>query len=81
MTNDVNDDRVRMIVDRDSCIGAGQCEMHDEEVFELDDDVLVTVIGDGTLPRDRATAAADRCPGRAISFVDLDDAKAAAGEE
>ena len=49
MTNDVNDDRVRMIIDRDSCIGAGQCEMHDDSVFELDDDVLVTVIGDGTL--------------------------------
>ncbi len=71
MTNDMNDDRVRMIIDRDSCIGAGQCEMHDDDVFELDDDVLVTVIGDGTLPRDRAIAAADRCPGRAISFGEV----------
>jgi len=67
-----NDDRVKMVVDRDVCIGAGQCEMYDDDVFELDDDVLATVIGDGTLPRDRAAAAADRCPGRAISFVELD---------
>ena len=74
MSNDTNTDRVRMVVDRDSCIGAGQCEMHDEEVFELDNDVLATVIGDGTLPRDRAAAAADRCPGRAISFVEIDRA-------
>jgi len=74
MNDDGTDDQVRMAVDRDSCIGAGQCEMNDEDVFELDDDVLVTVIGDGTLPRDRAVAAADRCPGRAISFVELDGA-------
>lgn len=67
-----NDDRVKMIVDQESCIGAGQCEMHDDQVFELDDDVIAQVIGDGTLPRDRATAAADRCPGRAISFVELE---------
>ncbi len=72
MSNDETGDRVRMIVDRDTCIGAGQCEMHDEDVFELDDDVLSTVIGDGTLPRDRAAAAADRCPGRAISFVEIE---------
>jgi len=58
MNDDGTDDQVRMAVDR----------------FELDDDVLVTVIGDGTLPRDRAVAAADRCPGRAISFVELDGA-------
>jgi len=74
MSSDVADDRVRMIVDRDTCIGAGQCEMHDDDVFELDDDVLVTVIGDGTLPRDRAVAAADRCPGRAISFTEIEGA-------
>ena len=74
MSNDTTADRVRMVVDRDTCIGAGQCEMHDEDVFELDDDVLATVVGDGTLPRDRALAAADRCPGRAISFVEIEGA-------
>jgi len=72
MNNDETDDRVRAVVDREVCIGAGQCEMHDEDVFELDDDVVATVIGDGTLPRDRAIAAADRCPGRAISFVEIE---------
>ena len=74
MSNESTADRVRMVVDRDVCIGAGQCEMHDENVFELDDDVLATVIGDGTLPRDRSVAAADRSPGRAISFVDIEGA-------
>lgn len=68
-----NDDRVKMVVDQESCIGAGQCEMHDDQVFELDDDVIAQVIGDGILPRDRAIAAADRCPGRAISFVELEE--------
>jgi ferredoxin len=68
-----------MKVDQESCIGAGQCEMNDAEVFVLDDDVIATVIGDGTMPRDRAIAAADRCPGRAISFVEIDAPKSGAG--
>ncbi len=72
MSNDVTDHEVRMIVDREVCIGAGQCEMHEPDVFELDDDVIATVVGDGVLPRAQAVAVADRCPGRAISFVESD---------
>jgi ferredoxin len=68
-----DDDLVRMLVDTESCIGAGQCEMYEAEVFLLDDEVIATVIGTGMLPRSRAIAVADRCPGRAISFAELVD--------
>lgn len=70
--SDDTDDMVKMVLDRESCIGAGQCEMAESEAFLLDDDALSTVVGDGRLPRRRARAVADLCPGRAISFVELD---------
>lgn len=65
------DDWVRVAVDRELCIGGGICEMLEPEVFELDDDIVISsVISDGLLPRDRADVVVDRCPGRAISIVE-----------
>ncbi|MCY4433519.1 MAG: ferredoxin, partial [bacterium] len=44
-----------MAVDQELCIGGGICEMLEPEVFELDDDVVISsVISDGLLPRNRA---------------------------
>lgn len=62
---------VRVAVDQELCIGGGICEMLEPEVFELDDDIVISsVVGDGLLPRDRAAVAVDRCPGQAISIVE-----------
>lgn len=62
---------VRVVVDQELCIGGGICEMLEPEVFELDDDIVISsVIGDGLLPRDRAAVAVDRCPGQAIAIVE-----------
>ena len=64
---------VKLQVDRDACIGVGQCELLEPDVFRLDDDEeLSEVIGDGTLPRDRAEVVVDKCPGNAISIVEID---------
>ena len=64
-------DMVRVEVDQELCIGGGICEMLEPEVFELDDDIVISsVIGDGLLPRDRAAVAVDRCPGQAIAIVE-----------
>ncbi|MEM7286705.1 MAG: ferredoxin [Actinomycetota bacterium] len=61
---------VRLTVDRDVCIGVGQCELLEPDVFRLDDDEeLAEVIGEGALPRDRAEAIVDRCPSGAIAIV------------
>lgn len=66
-----NDDMVAVAVDQELCIGGGICEMLEPEVFELDEDVVISsVIGDGLLPRHRAEVVADRCPGQAISVVE-----------
>ena len=65
------DDLVRVAVDQALCIGGGLCEMLEPEVFELDNEIVISsVIGDGLLPRDRADVVVDRCPGRAISIVE-----------
>lgn len=63
-------DPVRLSVDRDACFGVGQCELLEPTVFRLDDEEeLAEVIGDATLPRDRADKVVDRCPSGAISIV------------
>ena len=65
------DDIVRVAVDQELCIGGGICEMLEPEMFELDDDVVISsVIGDGLLPRARAEVVVDRCPGRAIAIIE-----------
>lgn len=68
----VSESRVRVTVDQELCIGGGICEMLEPEVFELDDDMVISsVISDGLLPRDRAEVVVDRCPGRAISLEEI----------
>lgn len=65
------DDRVKLVVDAEVCIGGGVCEMSAPDVFLVNDDTAVaSVIGDGMLPREQAEEVVDRCPGRAISIVE-----------
>ena len=64
-------DLVRVAVDEERCIGGGQCEMLEPEVFLVDDETVVSsVIGSGALPRPRAEVVVHRCPGAAITIVE-----------
>ncbi len=64
-------DLVEVAVDSERCIGGGQCEMLEPEVFLVDDDEAISsVIGSGTLPRQRAEVVVHRCPGAAIAIVE-----------
>ena len=64
-------DLVRVAVDAGACIGGGQCEMLEPEVFLVDNEEAVSaVIGEGMLTRRRAEVVVDRCPGAAISIVE-----------
>ncbi len=57
-------------VDRDICIGCGLCEITCPEVFELDDEMISTVIVD-EIPEDLeecAEEAEEECPVTAITF-------------
>lgn len=64
------DDRVRVQVNADMCMGIGQCEMLEPEVFELDDEGMAQVVEGATLSPERAREAIDRCPSGAITIVD-----------
>ena len=61
---------VAVAIDADVCVGIGQCELLEPEVFELDDDLgYSTVIGTGRLPLGRAKVVIDKCPSNAIRIV------------
>ena len=69
MSDDTND-LVAVQVNEEVCIGAGQCEMFEEDTFYVDDDtVIAKVVGTGMLPRDRAEKVVQMCPSSAISII------------
>ena len=62
--------RVRVIVDADICIGAGQCELVQPRVFYLsDDDGLARVRENSTLSQQDADSIIDQCPSGAIRIM------------
>lgn len=61
---------MKIIVDRDKCIGGGQCVVAAPEVFDQDDDGLVLVLDAQFPDRAATTMAARLCPARAIELED-----------
>jgi len=60
---------VRVVVDAEKCIGIGQCELLEPEIFRLDDETAISVVvGDGLLPCDRASLIAEKCPSGSIKI-------------
>jgi ferredoxin len=60
---------VRVTVDRDRCIGAGNCALIAPSVFDQDPDEAVVVVLDDSPPEDSRPAvqeAVDRCPAAVI---------------
>jgi ferredoxin len=62
---------VDIAVDRELCIGAGQCVLSLPRVFDQNDDGLVVVRGvPGRADGDAVREAVDRCPSHAIRIDD-----------
>lgn len=63
---------MRIVVDRDACVGAGQCALVAEEIFDQDDDGIVEVLVDEPAPSAEPSVrrAVTLCPARAIALVD-----------
>ena len=58
----------RLSVDRDVCMGSGNCVYWAPTLFDLDDAGFAVVVGDPASDPDAAQLAAENCPTRAISF-------------
>jgi len=64
--------KIKAIVDRESCLGYGDCVELAPGAFELDD--TARVVGDA--PEQRLRDAARACPAEAILLVDGDTGEA-----
>lgn len=64
----------RVVVDRATCMGSGNCTYRAPEVFDIDGEGLAVVIGDpGAVEPDHLRLAAHECPTRSIALLDHDD--------
>lgn len=61
--------RIRIEVDRDLCIGSGDCVETAPAVFELDDDGKAIVLDADAAPTDEIVEAARNCPVSAILVI------------
>lgn len=62
---------MRIVVDRDRCIGTGICESIAADVFEVQDDGTLKLLASKVAPtdRDRMEQAVARCPTSALTIV------------
>jgi len=58
---------IEIAVDREKCMGSGNCAYWAPQVFDLDDDGLAIVVGDPSGGEDRVQLAARNCPTEAIT--------------
>jgi ferredoxin len=54
-------------IDRDACMGSGNCVFAAPGVFELDDDSVVCVVDPEASPEEAVVTAARQCPTHAIT--------------
>ncbi|MEU2874519.1 ferredoxin [Streptomyces olivoreticuli] len=61
---------MRITVDPDRCVGAGQCVLSAPEVFDQDEDGLVTLVGTGPGADKESSVrlAGALCPSQAITL-------------
>ncbi len=61
---------LRVVIDRERCVGSGNCLYWAPGTFDLDDDGVSTVIDPDGDDEDRIRVAVEGCPTRAISLED-----------
>jgi ferredoxin len=60
---------MRIDVDRELCMGSGNCIFWAPGVFELDDDGIAVVVDPTAAPADKIALAVDGCPTKAITVT------------
>jgi len=61
---------LRIVIDRDQCVGFGDCVKEAPEGFKLDDDSVAAFSSPEAVERERLLRACDACPVDAISVYD-----------
>jgi ferredoxin len=59
-------------INRDACMGSGNCSFWAPGVFDLDDDGIAIVLDPTAAPADKIVLAAQGCPTQAIAVFDGD---------
>ena len=58
---------IEIHIDRDKCMGSGNCSYWAPGIFDLDDDGIAVVVRDPSGHDDRVELAAQHCPTAAIT--------------
>jgi ferredoxin len=61
---------LRVVIDRDQCVGFGDCVKEAPEGFKLDDDAVAAFVHPEAVERERLLRACDACPVDAITVYD-----------
>jgi ferredoxin len=60
----------KIVVEREACMGSGNCVYWAPAVFDLDDDGIAVVLGDLAGNEELVRVAMENCPTSAISIAD-----------
>ncbi len=61
---------LRIVIDRDQCVGFGDCVKEAPEGFKLDEQTVAVFVAPETVARERLLRACDACPVDAITVWD-----------
>ena len=64
---------LRIEIDRDACMGSGNCAFWAPGVFDLDDEGIAVVIDADAAPEEKIVLAAQGCPTQAIRLSRADE--------
>ncbi|HET7653258.1 MAG TPA: ferredoxin [Acidimicrobiales bacterium] len=61
---------IDITIDRDTCMGSGNCSFWAPGVFDLDDEGIAIVLDPTAAPIDKIRLAEQGCPTRAITLTE-----------
>ena len=64
---------MKIEINRELCMGSGNCSFWAEGVFDLDDDGIAVVLDPAAAPEDKIILAGQGCPTQAISVTKGDE--------
>jgi len=71
---------LRIVIDRDQCVGFGDCAQEAPDGFRLDADTIATFLEPERVERERLLRACDACPVDAITVWDSEGRQLVPGQ-